>query len=88
LNETLGKGESACIVLYKEISADLLILDDLKARKTAQNLDIKLTGLLGILKMARKKQLISSLSDIFNGLEKANFRISRNLVDIILIEVN
>ena len=56
LNKTLGRGESACIVLYKEINADLLILDDLRARKIAESHDIKLTGLLGILKIAKDKK--------------------------------
>jgi predicted nucleic acid-binding protein len=48
LEKTLGQGESEAITLCLEAKADLLILDDLAARKTAQRLGIKVAGVIGI----------------------------------------
>jgi len=58
---------------------NVMILDDLKARKLANNLNLKFTGLLGILLKAKQEQLIPSVGDIFTQLRMAHFRISEKL---------
>ena len=45
----LGQGESAALVLAETLSADLLILDDLRARKFAQAQNREIIGILGVL---------------------------------------
>jgi predicted nucleic acid-binding protein len=61
-----------------------MILDDLKARKLAKQLQLKFTGLLGILLKAKQQQVIHSVSDILVQLRQANFRVSEKLENEVL----
>ncbi len=82
---SLDRGEAEAIVLAKEMNADLLIIDELKGRKYAKQLNITVIGLAGILLMAKQKQLIISVRLILNELkDKAGFWISNRLFDTIL----
>src|SRR5690625_5104798 len=45
----LDKGESSAITLAMGINDSILILDDDKARKVANKLDLKYTGTLGVI---------------------------------------
>lgn len=58
LQNSLGAGESATIVLAIELDADLTILDDRSARIQAQARSIKITGTLGILLMAAERDIV------------------------------
>jgi len=80
LENTLDKGESSAIALAFELENVLLVLDDLKARKEAQKMGFKITGTLGILFMAKEKNIISSLKDYLNKLQETDFRISENII--------
>jgi predicted nucleic acid-binding protein len=60
-NETLDKGESEAIALYLEKSADYLLIDEKKGRKIAIENGIKVIGSLGVLIMAKRKNLLQSI---------------------------
>jgi predicted nucleic acid-binding protein len=47
--EKLGEGEAEAILLAKEVRADILLTDDRKARAAAVSLNVRCTGLLGLL---------------------------------------
>ena len=49
----------------KNCNADLLLIDDKKARQKAELLGIKCIGTLGLLYYAKQKQLIHELRPIF-----------------------
>jgi predicted nucleic acid-binding protein len=51
LSAGLGMGEAETIALASDVSADLALLDDLKARKAARRLGIRVMGTLGTLKL-------------------------------------
>ena len=59
----LGRGEAEAITLAKEVNADLLLTDDLKARRVAAGLNLKCTGLLGLLIRARQHGRIPSVRE-------------------------
>jgi len=61
-----------------------MILDDLKARQVAKNLNLKFTGLLGIILKAKQKGIVSSVKDVTNKLKSVNFRISQAMENEIL----
>lgn len=84
LNQSLGIGESAVIVLSQEIHSDLVILDDLKARKIAENAGIAITGLIGVLLAAKKNKIVPSLRPIIVELQQVGFRISDKIIKSIL----
>ena len=59
LSSNLGKGESETIVLSIELGADVALLDDLRARKTARRLKVQVMGTLAILKTLTDLKLIN-----------------------------
>ena len=85
LNTSVDLGEASTIALALQMQEDnVMILDDLKARKLAKQLQLKFTGLLGILLKAKQQHIISSVTDIFTQLKKANFRVSEKLEKALL----
>lgn len=54
----LGAGEREAISLVQEINADLVLIDDRKARKTALERGSNVAGTINILKSASKRNLV------------------------------
>jgi hypothetical protein len=80
LDLNLGRGEAESIALASEIGLRL-VLDDLKARKVAENLGLKITGTIGILLKAESLALIDSAYDKAKELRDKGFYISDQLLD-------
>lgn len=76
LNNMLDIGEASTIALSLEMGNSLIILDDLKARKIAKNLDLKFTGTLGVVLKAKENNIIPSMKNAIKKLKNAGFRIS------------
>ncbi|MCE7061050.1 hypothetical protein [Dyadobacter sp. CY343] len=53
--ETLDIGEASALALAFEIPDCTVILDDMKARKSAEKLNIRVTGSIGVILNAKKK---------------------------------
>ncbi len=77
-------GEASAIALAMEFDDVLLLLDDLKARKLAQKLQLKFTGTLGVIYKAKQMNVIEKVKPIINKLLCTNFRISDTIVEEIL----
>ena len=58
-------GESESVILYEELNADLLLIDDNKARILAESFDVNCIGSIGVLIKAKKNGLIPELKPIF-----------------------
>lgn len=84
LIQILGSGESSAIALCFEIPNALVVIDDLKARKIARSLNLKITGSLGILIKAKEKGHIHQLKPVLQEIEQTDFRISKNVIKKIL----
>jgi len=69
-------GEASTIALAVETDDIVIILDDLKARKLGQKLNLKITGTIGVLIKARKRNIITSTQEVLNKLRNEGFRIS------------
>ena len=61
----LGAGERAAILLAKSLSADLVLLDDRKARAVAHEADLAIAGCLGILEDCSGKGLVPDLRQAY-----------------------
>ena len=61
-------GEASTIALAVETDDIVIILDDLKARKLAQKLNLKITGTIGVLVKARKRNIITSTQEVLNSM--------------------
>jgi predicted nucleic acid-binding protein len=84
LRLSLGAGEAEAIALSLERSAARVILDDKKARRTARQLNLPVTGTLAVLLRAKERSIIPSVRDIVDALIVANFRVSDALVQEVL----
>lgn len=58
----------------------MLIIDELKGRREAKSLQMKFTGTLGVLIIAKEKGIIESVSEIIEQIKRTNFRISEKLI--------
>jgi predicted nucleic acid-binding protein len=58
-------GESESIILYKELNAKFLLIDDKKARTIAENFNIECIGTLGLLSTAKSKGHLDNLRPLF-----------------------
>ncbi len=79
----LGVGEVEAISLAKERRADLVLIDDRKARLAAIERGLNVTGTINILELAAKRNLID-ITVAFRDLQKTNFRIANALIEEII----
>ena len=80
----LHEGEVEVLILAKEISADLVVIDDGLARKHAKYLDIKITGTIGVLLKAKEKGIIKELKPYLDRLIENSFYISDDIYNEVL----
>jgi predicted nucleic acid-binding protein len=73
----LHQGELEAIALALEVSASLLILDDLPARRHAVSLGLAIIGTAGVLVMAKRAHLISSVREPLDALRRRAFDFAR-----------
>jgi predicted nucleic acid-binding protein len=81
-------GESESVILYKELNANFLLIDDKKARNIAENFNINCVGTLGILIKSKELGLVDNLKPIFKSFLNNKRYYSTELLNRILIENN
>ena len=84
LRSQLDYGESESIVLAKELGADILMLDEKKARKVAQANSQPVIGTIGVLQAAKDKGLINDMKSHLDGLIANGIWIDRKLYQTVL----
>ena len=86
LEKLIDKGEAEAIVLARELNVTLLI-DDAKARKYAKLLNIEVIGTLGLLKIAKRRDLGRSVKKVINSMLAEGYYIEDKLVRKILKDI-
>ena len=86
LRMELGNGEASSIAFATEIEDCLLIIDERKGRKKAEELGLAIIGSLGVLLRAKQKGVIESLLEVLHEIEKTDFRISESIKEKLLGE--
>ncbi|MDJ1175914.1 DUF3368 domain-containing protein [Roseofilum capinflatum] len=81
LKTQVDDGEAEAIALALELKNVIIILDDLSARRIAQQLQLKVMGTVGMLIQAKQKNIIPAIKPILESLAEANFRISDAIID-------
>ncbi|MCD8131460.1 MAG: DUF3368 domain-containing protein [Lachnospiraceae bacterium] len=72
----LHDGEVEVMILAQEQKADLVIIDDNAAKKTAKYLELTVTGTLGVLLKAKKEGLVQEIRPILSEMKRAGFYVS------------
>src|SRR5512139_2093200 len=76
----VDRGEAEAIGLAVQLNADVLLIDERKARHLAAYLELGVVGLLDVLQEAKQRQLITSVKPILDDLiARARFRLSHKL---------
>jgi predicted nucleic acid-binding protein len=77
LMRSIDQGEAESIALAMRLRADLVILDDRDAREAAETLGLTVTGVLGILLRAKRKELLPLVRPVLDALRsQAGFYLS------------
>lgn len=78
-------GEAEAISLAIELKADYLLIDELLGRSIASELGLKITGILGVLSLAKRDGHIDLIRPYVERLiSEAGFRLSATLVEEVL----
>ena len=81
----LDEGEAHAITLAIELAADWLIIDELKGRNIANALAINITGLVGVLILAKEDGHLPQIKHVLDRIiTETSFRISKALYQHIL----
>lgn len=84
-DRNLDPGEAHAIVLASELNANQLLIDERLGRTEAQRLGLSIVGILGVLLLAKQRQLITSVKPVMDDLiNQANFRIRPRLYTEVL----
>jgi len=85
LDGELDRGEAEAIALAVELRAELLLVDERRARKVAARLGLAFVGILGVLVEAKKKGLLVEVRPVLDDLRvRAGFRIKADLYSLVL----
>jgi len=76
----LGKGEADVIALASQTGLKVII-DDLKARRVAENMGLRVTGTIGVLVKAERAGLIRSAYDKVKELRDRGFYVAEELLE-------
>lgn len=80
----LGRGEIEAMTLYKQLSADLLLIDDQRARIVAEHNQIQCIGALGFLLIAKQKGKLNRVTPHIQKLRNSNLYYGDDLLDKVL----
>lgn len=81
--EGLDEGERQAIYVALSMGNDvILLIDDQAGRQAAEKLNIKITGLVGVLLLAKERGLIKSVVDVIEEIRGNGYWLSNSLVDI------
>lgn len=77
-------GETEAMLLYKQISADKLLIDDRRGRKVAKINNISIIGSVGVLLAAKEKGLIEKVSPLLKKIATSDIYLSSEVIEMVL----
>lgn len=78
--QNLGAGERGAILLAKGLHADLVLVDDWKARRVARDAGLSVVGCLGILELGARRGLVPDLRQVYIDLLRQGIRFDIRLL--------
>ncbi|MCP4545523.1 MAG: DUF3368 domain-containing protein [bacterium] len=84
----VGRGEAEAIALSQGLPDDaVLLLDDARARRLAERLELQRIGTVGLLRRAKKAGLIDEIKPHLEALQENGIYIEQALIDAVLEDV-
>ena len=84
LSHEIERGEAEVIVLAKELSANLIIMDERIPREIAESLGLKVVGTLALVHEAISKKLIKkSFDDVVKEMRQKGFWVSDEIIEAV-----
>lgn len=83
----LGQGESEVLTAALNTHASGVVLDDLQARKCAVVFEIPLIGSLGLIVLAKRRDLLPLAKPAFDRLDSLGFYIDPKIINEVLIAI-
>lgn len=80
ISMALGPGETEVIQLAKQLPNSRLLLDDHRARRVAENLNLEIIGSAGILVQAKRKMLIREVVPILRNMKNNGYYIGDRVI--------
>jgi hypothetical protein len=77
----LGRGEIEAMALYKQLSADVLLIDDHHARVIAEHNQICCIGALGLILVAKQRGKINAVAPYVSKLRQSSIFYGDELLD-------
>ncbi|MEK7328125.1 MAG: DUF3368 domain-containing protein [Chloroflexota bacterium] len=79
LNEELDAGESEVVILAKELSADLVLIDERAATRRARAIGLQIIGTLGVLLLGKQAGHVAAIKPLIERLRDLDFHMSTDL---------
>jgi predicted nucleic acid-binding protein len=86
IEASVDQGEASAIALAVEYDDCLLIIDDLKGRKFAQQIGLSITGTFGVLLEAKRAGVVPLMKPLLEKIKQTNFRLSAKLEALVLTQ--
>src|SRR4030095_2430145 len=77
----LGRGEIEAMALYKQLTADALLIDDHRARVIAEHNQINCIGALGLLLVAKEQGKLSKIAPYIERLRQSTIYYGDDLLE-------
>ena len=76
----LGAGERSTILLARSLGAELVLIDERKARRAARELGLEVAGCIGILEAGARRGLVDDLRVVYADLLRQGMRFETRLL--------
>lgn len=83
----VDQGEAEVIALARMLPGSVAVLDDARARRVAERLNVRRLGTLGLLRRAKRMGLLEQLRPHLEALQANGIYIRQALIDAVLADV-
>ena len=83
----VDRGEAEALALASASPDALLIIDDRRGRRIARERGVRMVGTLGVLVLARRRNLVPKLRPLLDALQQAGIYLSAGVLERVLREV-
>lgn len=84
LREDFDAGESEVMILAKELSADLVLIDERAATRKARAIGLQVIGTLGVLLLGKKTGRLATIKPLLDRLHELDFHMSTDLYEQVI----